>query len=209
MGKTEAERWAQSLSTALQRWCDTHGYEIRVYLADELAIPRTAWKRIVAGQAIVGEADPTAYAKIYVRTGLAEADPRYIPPLLKKIPSAEEPVEVPRSWSPEEFEDWLNKLAKLGLSVRTSTVDGPGETADSSTDLVARLAGRLTKELWGFMWSQNAEKRTELMKSLGRGALGELHYMLNALVQETPKQRERAVKRWQLSRRMSGEVQDD
>lgn len=105
-----AEKWANNLAVALSGWWPSHGYESGADLARELDIPDSAWNRISAGQAIVGKADPEAYAKIHVRTGLPQADPRTIPPRLKKVPTKDEPSWIERAWSEGKYIAWLAEL---------------------------------------------------------------------------------------------------
>jgi hypothetical protein len=105
-----AGKWAENLAVALSGWWPAHGYESGADLARELDIPNSAWNRISAGQAIVGKADPEAYAKIHVRTGLPQADPRTIPPRLKKVPTKGEPSWKERAWSEGKYIAWLANL---------------------------------------------------------------------------------------------------
>jgi len=240
--------WAKDLADVLKRWCEVHGYDVQKRLAEELSIPIAAWERIMRGRSVIGKADPQAYAKIYIRTGLPEADPRGIPPRAKKIPVGEgmKSIEVSRAWSGDKYFAWLMSVMKdpshlaayareellrnflevlanpemiesliqqFGREAETSPALFPHtedwEVSDSDMESVAKAADKLAKALWPFLWGDSdsdAEMRTQLMRAVGRSSLGEVYSMLNALVQENQRQREKAVRGWQLSRRMSGEV---
>lgn len=96
--------WQNALAEAVKEWCDTHRYHPRNKLAKELDIKNERWSRIAAGSGIT---DPETYAKIYVRTGLSQADPRTIPPMFKLIPGTGQYMDVARAWTDAQYQRWL------------------------------------------------------------------------------------------------------
>lgn len=100
------QKWAVNLAQALQKWCDEHGYKPRSGFGRELKIPQTQWQHIISGSMISG--DPAIYARIFVKTGLSEANPCRIPPRNVKLPRGGS-AEVIRAWNNDQLQEWLQK----------------------------------------------------------------------------------------------------
>src|SRR3989344_208144 len=97
-------QWAQNLRRALQDWCKANGYEPWSRISDDLGITPRVWDSFRHGQAVVERADDTLYARIFLWTGLAEADPRSIPP--RRYKGITETLTI-RAWEPRRFQNWL------------------------------------------------------------------------------------------------------
>lgn len=103
-------KWAVQLAGSLKRWSEENGYQYLNSLAEELQILPTTWKHMAAGDMIAN--DVTIYARIYLRTGLPEADPRSIPPRLNFDVKEKKYSEIPRAWSEEQYQIWLSGQGK-------------------------------------------------------------------------------------------------
>lgn len=108
--KPPKPEWAVNLSKALDTWCLENGYRVKTMLADELEIPRKEWDPISAGDSIVSNVE--SYAKIFQKTGLAEADPRSIAPRHMYIPKTGQYMDKSRAWTEEEWQTWLSNQSK-------------------------------------------------------------------------------------------------
>lgn len=105
--------WAVNLSTALKSWIPEHGYKATIQLANELDIPRSTWRHIIVGNAILaGEGRDKKfdgrffYARIHLWTELAAADPRDIPDRSIRLPGGGV-VFKKRNLSEEDYQKWL------------------------------------------------------------------------------------------------------
>lgn len=106
-------KWAEELAEMLKLWCDENGFEVRTMFAREIGLPTHAWQTLLSGRSYT---NPEIYAKIFVKTGLSEADPRTLPPRTRFIPSTKKLIDMPRAWTEEQFELWKKdeKTASLG-----------------------------------------------------------------------------------------------
>lgn len=141
--------WAKSLATAIQRWLRENGYKSGFALADELKIRRTTWSHIQAGNAV---SQPEAYAAIFWRTKLPEADPCSLPPRLLATPKHAS-VRKERAWTPEQWQTWVRKHghATPPSTSAVSALGGYGQAGDTGevtfTAFFAELrAGRIAVE---------------------------------------------------------------
>lgn len=99
MARVRPER-AVALSQKIREYCQAHNIQVTTRLlapTGPLQITRTQWDHIMKGDMIYSDA--TVYAEIFKLTGIAEADPRTIPPDWQ---------EHPRAWTPAQYEQWLN-----------------------------------------------------------------------------------------------------
>lgn len=106
----EKPEWAVKLAEALGTWCLENGYSVKTMLADELGIPRNKWDPISAGNSIISNIE--SYAKIFHKTGLAEADPRSIAPRHMYIPKTEQYMDKSRAWTEDEWQSWFSNQSK-------------------------------------------------------------------------------------------------
>lgn len=95
--------WLKNLAVKLREWAAKNRYKPYSRLARELDIPISSWNRILNGYCVVR--DSQYYARIHVRTGLEEADPRTIPPDYKRIPKGIV-IEIPRKMTDDEWKEW-------------------------------------------------------------------------------------------------------
>lgn len=119
-GAKRAE-WCSALATALRNWCDDNGYHPRNKLGSELGIPTNPWQHLFDATGVVC-GDITVYARLYVKTGLAELNPRKVPSRIRFVPRTRRSYEYVRAWTDQEYEDW-----KKDYRGSSSLVESPKE----------------------------------------------------------------------------------
>lgn len=99
------KQWSQAFASALRNWCRDNGYTSFSKLKAELGIPDGSWKHLLDNRGgVVG--DVTVYARLYVRTGLPEMDPRTIPPRVRYAARVGRYSEGKRVCTDQEYEKW-------------------------------------------------------------------------------------------------------
>jgi len=111
------DSWAQELALNLKIWAKKRGVSPFNAIAATLEIPKPAWSRISAGVSIVN--DTEIYARIYLHTGLQQADPRTVPPRPYLTPSGR--GRQTRAWTEDEWQDWIKKKSVEPRSRRTES----------------------------------------------------------------------------------------
>lgn len=196
--------WAVDLASALKRWLKENGYQHGTELADELGIPRSAWSSISSAQAISQRVE--YYARLYLKTGLEQANPTSIPPRRRIVPKTGALNKVGRAWSEEQYREWMAKQEKEeqtpvvpsfgGVWHNQSPAPVPGSTVGSVLggfidslveQIVENLAAQLSEHLSGNL--------SPSLTSLPTGQLiEELYIRLLALVNiESAEEREEAL----------------
>jgi len=112
-----ADIWKEELSGKLRTWCWDNGFHFKGYVssknfAEDLGAPEITphlMRTVMNGTHIV--ADPLIYARIFVRTGLSESDPRTIPPQLKHPPRSEVVIKE-RRLEDDKYQDWQDQEEK-------------------------------------------------------------------------------------------------
>ncbi|MEK7611592.1 MAG: hypothetical protein AAB486_04450 [Patescibacteria group bacterium] len=100
-----SQAWAKALHVALKKWLRANDYISGAQLAKELGIGFTTWSHIQSGGSLSLAEN---YARIYLRTGLAEADPRKIPSRVRAFPNRAPKTEA-RAWTGGQYQAWLEK----------------------------------------------------------------------------------------------------
>lgn len=119
--------WGLRLAGALRKWCDQHACYPRNKLATELGIGVPQWTAIITGNSVVEKADPTVYARLFLRTGLEEADPRSISPRDVRLPKGGF-IAKERAWTEEKWQEWLAAQRRKKFQGAVSTAkDEPAE----------------------------------------------------------------------------------
>ncbi|GEM_PF-7031588 len=118
--------WASNLSVKLHEWCENNGYRPYSKLRRELDIVPVTWEHIMRGKSVADDA--TIYARLYLRTGLSEVDPRTIPPRVTASPRAPgRYYEKVRAWTKEQYENWRSDYQGPPSSVEFSNkIPKPG-----------------------------------------------------------------------------------
>lgn len=147
MNNDQRLEWSRALSLALKAWLRKEGYTPAKRLATELGIDSSTWGRIASGSGITQKKE--VYAKIFARTGLREADPRSVPPIVITLPRGGETI---RSISMEEseFQEWMDKEGKkyfpsefsspVGKTPSPTTGTQSSQVKDPSTTSEATLS---------------------------------------------------------------------
>jgi hypothetical protein len=141
-------RWADELSKALKAWCKEEGIAPSK-LAKILDISEGAWYSITSGRSM--SADITNYAKVYLWTGLFQADPRKVPQ--QRLGGALRGRTSVRAWTETEFSTWLShSVAQKLLKAKTQSGDTPKlpETGTGVPTSVIEALGRLVPLLQYF-----------------------------------------------------------
>jgi hypothetical protein len=127
------KEWAEHLGNEIREWAAQYPekYNHMLNLARELDIEPSQWRHILSGDSIVTK-DDFVYAKLYLRTGLAAADPRHIPPLVKSMPRTKSPVIRPRAWTNDRFQTWLKEqgdnIEKASIFIQQEKASEPAIT---------------------------------------------------------------------------------
>lgn len=133
--------WAVALSEALRKWCIENGYVPVNRLAHELGIVEHRWQLIIGGKGIAegggkrGEKkDETIYARLYLRTGLPECDPRTIPPRKSYVPKTGSYVDRVRAWTDGQLASYRETAEATGILVLVKEKGG-GEGTKATRSL--------------------------------------------------------------------------
>jgi len=94
-------QWAENFAEAMKDWCDNNGYKTRTLFARQIGLSASAWGGLLSGTHYT---NPEVYAKIYLITGLKEADPTTLPPRRMYIPGKKVYEYIPRAWTTEELD---------------------------------------------------------------------------------------------------------
>lgn len=103
--KAKSEAWARDLSQAVSDWCDRNHYRYKSNLADELGLTPSQLGHIIKADSI--SRDQELHARLFVRTGLKESDPRLVPDGYKITRGRL--VRVKRAMDPAVFEQWYRR----------------------------------------------------------------------------------------------------
>lgn len=142
----DAEKWARELADVIRLWCGENGYQPMNLLAQELKIPEKTWSTVMQGRSVVK--DVTIYARLFVKTGRSEADPRLIPPRKRFIPANRGWMSDPRNWSEEQWHQWYatvdpngsNEEPEAPLQGAPRVLSPPTDLAPSqTTDILSTL----------------------------------------------------------------------
>ncbi len=152
MKQTKPE-WAARLSVALEKWCRDNGYMRKTKLGSELHIIGKSWSDISAGSSIIG--DVGAYARLYLRTGLAEADPRIIPPRRYYTRGRKVTVEKVRAWSEGEWQKWLR--SEEAMVIKTSGKPSISKVAEARAEVAQETLGGAVDAWIGILARQVAQ----------------------------------------------------
>lgn len=100
--------WEKRLAKALHNWSQKHKIKYKTQLLSMFGIPKPLHKRYINGDFVSKyHAD---YAKIYLFTGLTEADATGIPIWMRIVPKTLEYNPVHRAASQEEWDKWIQEL---------------------------------------------------------------------------------------------------
>lgn len=111
--QTRWRQWAETLRDELREWLNANGYGTGMQPAtdfmDQLEIPYRVWQGIVSPtKPNISISNMEVYARLFVRTCLASADPRTIPPMPKKLPGNRGFTTVEVAWSEEQWQRWVD-----------------------------------------------------------------------------------------------------
>lgn len=197
VSERKSEEWASSLSDKLQDWLPKHGYRTTTKLADELGIPKANFGRICRGEAIAEgpghgreKYDGRVwYAKIHLWTQLPEADPKSIPDKLIKTPQGVLAAPIPRRWSEEEHQRWLEspeaeellakKNARFKREMVMESVAAPQQAESSET--VGSFIGAFIDDLINRGADQIAHKLLERQKDAVLPGISDLENKITSL----------------------------
>lgn len=133
--------WAVALSEALRKWCRENGYVPVNRLAHELGIVEHRWQLIIGGKGIAegggkrGEKkDETIYARLYLRTGLTQADPRTIPSRKSYVPKTKSHVDRVRAWTDGQLASYRETAEAKGV-LALAKEKGEADSTKASTPL--------------------------------------------------------------------------
>ena len=153
---TKRAEWCSALPTALREWCDNNGYHPRNKLGKELAIPDQSWANIFDPRGGV-VSDISVYARLYVKTGLVEADPRRVPSRIRNAPRVPgRSYEEVRAWSEAQYNQWRKDYQALPAAVepvQEISANGTGREPEAEPQTFGSLIDRLLA---------NSEKRIAL-----------------------------------------------
>ncbi|MFH0936739.1 MAG: hypothetical protein V1808_00385 [Candidatus Daviesbacteria bacterium] len=174
--------WAIELSNNLKRWMPVNEYRTSIKLADELSIPRDIFNRIHRGFSIAREQN--YYARLNLWTDLVEADPRSIPDTYKKMPNGSI-VSVPRRWSEDEYQQWLegpeaqellirkNERFKREILMETTINDQQTEAPQNEKQTVGSVVGSFIDHLINNTTKQVATQLLQSQKEHGLTQISE------------------------------------
>lgn len=166
--------WAIDLSRALYKWFPTSKYSTIIQMGQALGVSQDTIRHIFAGNIIAKNAE--IYARIFVESGIPEADPCRIPPLAKRLPNGAKTI-LRRAWTEEEYLTWLNKEA--GSSWSNQDIR---EVQEISSTLIMLLEK---------FYNGSSGDRNTLMR-LASKELGKLYFLL-AILTLDPASRERSL----------------
>lgn len=178
--------WAMELAKALKAWCKTEGI-VPSKLAKILGIREGIWYSIISGRSMASDA--LNYAKVYLWTGLAQADPRKVPP--QKLVGVLIGKTKVRAWTEATFNTWLgHPAAKRLLKLKSISGDAPeleessglGKQSSNKDDLIQKLVRALKLDVIESLTTE------ELMLALLAS--------LDKVVRGTPKDRIRWIKEY-------------
>ncbi len=165
-GRAWAEKLAQALAPWTNEWCEAHNLT-RKQLADKLGISIGKLGHILMGDTITS--DIRVYAKLYVLTGLDEANPLFIPSNYRG----------PRSWTREEYTAWTKSedAQRLAALMQDSL---PTDVPLAKDEHIHDLLVEVTKLLEGQFYV-NKKQREDFLKTYGFD-LGKLEKFLVTLM---------------------------
>lgn len=108
MADQESLKWRLALASALKEWLGRSTYDSPTAFARDNGIEESTLRRILRAENVPGAA---ICAKICLATNLGEADPTKIPGQTIKSPRGPKGVHK-RSWTDEEYRNWLKKQSK-------------------------------------------------------------------------------------------------
>lgn len=114
--------WTRKLSEALRNWCDRNGYRTRNVLAQELSIRRSIWESIIIGKSVASDVE--IYARIFLKTGLPEANPTTVPDHSKVLPRDGRRIFIHRAWTQEQFENWKKRQSRASQPLVAAVAAG-------------------------------------------------------------------------------------
>jgi hypothetical protein len=186
--------WAKALSVALRRWGKENKYPSMRALGQELKIFLSRWEHVLRADSILTN-DVEAYAKIYFRTGLEEANPCKIPPTVRVIHDRKRVQE--RAWTPGEWQEWLhNQTGEPDLFEMKDDHDTEPQTPEFVEDHedIGELISKLSDQVQVYLSEQKtAEDRDALYKQYGR-EMYDLKTWLDVLSHSDPLKREGSIR---------------
>lgn len=112
MDQTVRNARAKALAGALAAWVKAQSqFANRVALGKALNIDENQWAKISSGNALFGPKFTESYARIHIVTGLAEADPRTLPPMTYRLKGKDH--QTPQAWTEEEYQGWLKQEGRI------------------------------------------------------------------------------------------------
>ncbi len=195
-------QWAEKLAAVLREWCTINQYMPRKLLAQELGILDNNWKHIVVGDGLTD--DISIYARLHVRTELAEADPRTVPPKALYAPRGLYYYERAYAWTEHEYTLWLNRHGySLPREVQTS-VPVTDELPDIRTlfeqllldPLAQRIVRALEPRLLKAMGSAIGDKHPTAQSDDVGVLADKLYNALVAYVEGTPEERDQLMAKY-------------
>lgn len=118
MERDVRKEWASALSKSLKRWMHSSEFWTTTALAIALDVPHRQMRSILSGKTISRTTE--YYARVFIRTGLPEADPRKIPDRLQKMPHSPATL-IKVAWTDEAYVTWLQQEGKKYLAVEAPT----------------------------------------------------------------------------------------
>lgn len=185
--KDQERLWKERLAIALERWRINAGFIYKQDAAAELGISPEDYGWIVNATQIVEHDDCVVYAQIFAVTELSEADPRGIPPRVRRIPSSDEPVLQSRAWTDSQYETWFSEG---GLDF-LDTDEHIGSQLEFDPDNITHLSERLSSLLEVYMSGTPAD-RDRLVETHG-AALMQLMPTLEPLLEANREDREMLI----------------
>jgi len=207
----EKSEWAVRLAQALSDWCLANRYVPKNTLSKELGIEQE-WVHISSGAAIVGNVE--AYALLYLKTGLREADPRTLPSRVVFKPRTKQYGSLARAWTEEDFAKWLRKKSQQEIPTPPSsattakegrtdvTVNASGSAFDQAMEAIAdaiatRVARLIQDKLETIATAANQQLPREGRHSHNPKALTQkLTNTLRRLAESTPEERDAFVEEY-------------
>lgn len=113
-----SSEWARTLAKALEQWCaglKDEKMRVRALFLERLCavLEMVEYKNTIIqslgyGKGVLEDkgGKQNVYAALFL-LGITEADPRQLPPLLRRVPNKDEPVVVIRQWTEERMKKWL------------------------------------------------------------------------------------------------------
>lgn len=120
MADQESLKWRQALASALKGWLGRSTYDSPTAFARDNGIEESTLRRILRAENVPGA---ETCAKIFLTTGLDEADPRKIPDLIRVSPRGAKGYHT-RAWTEAQYQSWLKKQSVKGANERTAAATG-------------------------------------------------------------------------------------